>query len=315
MVKTKNAQKCPEGNTNTSGQNLNGRVRHYPSFTYYPYDASGNLLLDASGDIQTPHFHEELVKYLIYGLETCPTTGRWHWQGEVYFYDKVSLKTAQKILIIGKSHMENFLKFDAIASNNYCKKEGHYFEFGTPPAQGRRTDLDALKNDIMSGHLKVDEIILSNPIMYHQYGRTLEKIEDLKMSKIFRKEMTKGIWLYGDTGCGKSHKAFENFTPDTHYNVPNDNGWWDNYKQQETVIINDFRGHIKYDELLQLVDKWPYTVNRRGRCPLPFTSKTVIITSPLRPEEVYCNRNEKDNIAQLYRRFDVIEVKRNNVMT
>jgi len=310
MTKSKNAQKCPDGNTKTSGHKPTaGRVRHYPSFTYFPYDASGNLLLDSSGNIVTPHFHEELVKYLIYGLETCPTTGKYHWQGEVYFYDKVSLSMAQQILIIGKSHMENFLKLDAIASNNYCKKDGNYFEFGIAPKQGKRNDLDALKNDILSGEISVRDIVVTNPVMYHQYGRTLEKIEDIKMSKIFRTEMTKGIWLYGDTGCGKSHKAFENYNPDTHYNVPDDSGWWDNYQQQETVIINDFRGHIKYDTLLQMVDKWPFEVPRRCKPPLPFTSKTVIITSPLRPEEVYIHRMEKDNIAQLYRRFNVIEMK------
>lgn len=295
LQKNSTDQKCPEGNTKSSGHS-NQRVRWFPSFTSF---------------LQTePVWNPDKMKYLCYGKEICPTTKKEHWQGCVYFFDKVSIKQAQNLLGIGKSHMEFIMKTTYDECIEYCKKDGISKEFGSMPVQGRRTDLEALKDDIISGKTTVDEIIINNPVIFHQYGRTLEKIEDIKMSKLSRTEMTKGIWLYGDTGCGKSHKAFEGFSPETHYNLPNDNGWWDNYRQQETVVINDFRGHIKYDELLQMVDKWPYQVPRRGRTPLPFTSKKVIITSPLRPEEVYCNRNEKDNIAQLYRRFDIIEVKR-----
>ena len=178
-------------------------------------------------------------------------------------------------------------------------------EHGTFPQQGKRTDLDTLKTKILTGETCTDEILCEQPEMYHQYGRTLDKLEDLRMSKLFRNEMTEGIWYYGPTGVGKSHKAFEGFTPETHYVVVNDGGWWDNYKQQEIVIINDFRGWVPYNELLQMVDKWPYSVRRRGRPPLPFTSKKVIITSSLTPEQVYHHRDDEDDIEQLKRRFKV----------
>ena len=143
-------------------------------------------------------------------------------------------------------------------------------------------------------------------MLFHMYGRTLTKLEDLRMRKLFRNFMTQGVWIWGPTGTNKSRMAFEGFTPETHYNLVNDRGWWDGYCQQETVIINDFRGWIPYDELLQLVDRYPYSVRRRGREPMPFLSKKVIITSALPPSKVYCNRNEGDSIEQLLRRFDVI---------
>lgn len=288
----KNAQKCPKGNTETFGQNL--RMRWFPSFTSY---------------LETePHYDKEKIKYLCYGKEICPTTNKEHWQGCVYFFDKVSLKQAQKILEIGNSHMESIMLTDMDTCAGYCKKDGLSKEYGNLPAQGRRNDLQEICEDITSGQTSVDEILLSNPIMYHQYGRTFEKTEDLRMRKIFRTEMTKGIWYYGQTGVGKSHKAFENYNPETHYVLPDDNGWWDAYKQQPTVIINDFRGHIKYDMLLQLIDKWPVNVPRRGREPLPFTSGLIIITSALTPETVYNNRNSKDSIEQLNRRIEIIEL-------
>ena len=262
-----------------------------------------------------PCYNEDKVRYLLYAPEECPETGKKHWQGYVYFRDKVSIKTAQRILESPNIHME------PVVSDLECNKAyiiGPYEKdgkskpfnpdhklFGVEPKQGKRVDLDELKEKIMNDEETVDNIIVSNPIMYHQYGRTLEKIEDIKMSKKFRTKMTTCDWLCGPTGIGKSHYAFENFTPETHYVVPNDNGWWDNYRQQDIVILNDFRGHISYNELLQLIDKWPYNVPRRGRPPLPFTSKHIIITSSLGPEEIYNKRDAEDKIEQLMRRINV----------
>lgn len=182
------------------------------------------------------------------------------------------------------------------------------FEDGDISNQGERADLNKIKDEILAGK-RVDDITIENPIIYHQYGRTLNKIEDLVMRKKFRTEMTQGIWLWGATYVGKSHAAFENYHPDTHYNVPKDGNWWDAYTQQETVIINDFRGEITYGEMLNLVDKWPHTVRRRNREPMPFTSKLVVVTSSLPPEEVYYNLAENDTLEQLLRRFVVTKME------
>lgn len=303
----KNAQKCPGGNTKTPGQ-FRERGWCFTSF------------LD-----EEPFYHER-CKYLLYAPEVCPETGRNHWQGYVYFYDKVSMKLAQKLIKCPKVHFEYaegetdenkayiIGPWDGTDKNGKPKHKDYnpdYKVFGNEPRQGKRTDLDELKEAIVKG-TKVDDIAMQYPIMYHQYGRTLEKLEDVAMRKMYRTEQTKGIWYYGSTGVGKSHKAFENYSPETHYTLINDKGWWDGYAQQEIVIINDFRGWISYDELLQLVDKWPHKVRRRGREPIPFTSKKVIITSSLSPEDVYCNRHEKDSLEQLYRRFEIIQLFNEN---
>jgi len=252
-----------------------------------------------------PEWDPKKIRYLAYEQETCPETGRKHWQGFVYFDDAKTFSTVKKVL--GKTpHIEGM--WGSFDSNvDYCSKEGKFVSFGDPPEQGQRIDLKNLKDDILNGK-KVDEIIMDKPWLYHQYGRTLSRIEDIALRRKYRTEQTKGIWYWGETGVGKSHEAYKNFKPETHYNWKNDNGWQDGYTQQETVVINDFRGHIAYNELLQMVDKWPYEVRRRGREPMPFTSKLVIVTSSLPPEKVYHNRDEEDKIEQLLRRFVVIKL-------
>lgn len=303
MTIKKNAQKCPGGNTRTPGQN------RFHAFCFTSF-------------LETePFYDENRCKYLLFAPEICPDTGRHHWQGYAYFYDKISLKTCQRILKCPNVNMRAALADDVQYQKDYIigpyNKDGknkpynpEHKIFGCEPNQGKRSDLIELKDKILKGELSCDDIITNMPEYYHQYGRTLDKLEDLKMSKIYRTEMTKGIWYYGPTGVGKSHIAFTGFTPETHYVVPNDNGWWDNYKQQDIVIINDFRGWINYNEMLQLVDKWPHCVKRRGRPPLPFTSKVVIITSSLHPEDIYHNRNNEDSIEQLLRRFEVVHLEK-----
>lgn len=182
---------------------------------------------------------------------------------------------------------------------------GH--SYGELSKQGERTDLKEIVDQIMAGTLKVNTIKRENPMLYHKYGRTLNDCEDLYLRSQFRTEMTEGVWLFGPTGVGKSHLAFQDYDPDNVYEwKKDDKGWQDGYTGQEVVVINEFRGDtMKYDHLLELVDKWPKTVSRRGREPVPFLAKLVIITSSLSPEEVFCNRAKKDNIAQLYRRFTV----------
>jgi len=175
--------------------------------------------------------------------------------------------------------------------------------------QGFRQDLSEYNDALQAGEMTAESIALSDPTKYHQYGRTFHKIEDITLRKRFRTEMTEGLWIFGPTGSGKSHMAMHDFNPDTHYLWKlNDNGWQDGYRGHPIVIINDFRGKgIDYDMMLNLVDKWPYTIPQRGKEPFPFLAKKVIITSPMSPDEVYHRRHESDGIAQLLRRFQILE--------
>lgn len=251
-------------------------------------------------------FDEKTMKYLVYGTEVCPSTGRVHHQGYVYWHNAKSVgaqcKKYKCTFLYGMGTPEE--------AANYCKKGGDYVEFGILPKQGRRTDLEDLVQKLINGETTVDDIAIDEPISYHQYGRTLEKIEDIAMRKKYRTEMTTCEWIVGPTGVGKSQKAFKNYSPSTHYNLNvRDNGYWEGYKQQDTVVINDYRGQLEYDHLLNLIDWVPLTVKRRNREPLPFMSKHVIITSPLTPEEVYNKRHAKDSLEQLMRRIVVTDMR------
>lgn len=240
-------------------------------------------------------------QYYIFGKEIAPTTGTEHLQGYIYFKNAITFSSIKNKLPDG-SHIEA-AKGSPQQNIAYCSKSGNTEDKGVAPKQGERTDLIGIKDAIVNGK-KVDEIVLEDPEIYHQYGRTLEKIEDIVQRSQFRTEMTTCEWITGPTGSGKSHKAFQNYDPKTHYVLnTEDNGWWDGYTGQDIVIINDFKGEIRYGQLLQLIDKWPYTVKRRNRQPSPFVSKHIIITSIFTPQECYYNLHARDGIEQLLRRI------------
>lgn len=241
--------------------------------------------------------------YLIFGREVGEK-GTPHLQGYIELGKVARLSGMKKMHDTAHWELRRGTQQQAI---DYCKKDNDWQEIGEKANQGKRNDLEALKEEIMNGK-SVDEILLENPMAYHQYGRTLKKLEDLRMRKVWRTEMTTCEWIVGPTGSGKSHMAYGgDYQPDKHYVWKNDHDWQEGYQQQPIVVINDFRGeNIPYEQLLQMVDKWPYWLSRRGEEPRPFTSKHIVITSPLTPEEAYpAKAKSKDSINQLLRRVTV----------
>lgn len=261
-----------------------------------------------SDEKNPPEFDPVHMKFMAYGSEICPTTGKHHWQGYCCMYEQRAFTAMIKYFGDGR-HVEG-MKGSLTSNQDYCSKDGKYTEFGIKPQQGRRLDLEFINNEIQTGKINPDGIIINHPMMYHQYGRTIEKSHDLYMMNIWRTTMTRGVWIVGGTDVGKSHTILQDYNPKTHYQHPlGDNGWWDGYRQQPIVVFNEFRGEIKFSELLIIVDKWAHSVKRRNKAPLPFTSKIVVITSPQGPEDIYIRESmegEKDNLKQLLRRFIVV---------
>lgn len=274
--------------------------------TYFPLTrADGTVVRPEWEDVDWKD-REDHFSYTAYGIETCPTTGKRHCQGFVVLLRKKTEGAARTLIqsYLKGAHVE-LMKGNLKQNKAYCEKEGELQTWGVPPKVGERTDLKETAQKVKDGELTVDEILDEDPMTYHVYGRTLEKIQDKRLRQCVRTWVTKGEWYYGATGTGKSRKAFEGFAPETHYIVPNDNGWWDTYQGQETVIIDEFRGAIPYAFLLQLMDRYPLTVKRRGKEPIQFLAKKIIITSSMHPAEVYNNLSAKDSLAQLMRRCTV----------
>jgi len=87
--------------------------------------------------------------------------------------------------------------------------------------------------------------------------------------------------------------------PDAWVRTPDHGAWFDGYVGQDDVIFEEFRGDIKFGQLLMLLDRYKMQVPVKGGfvnwCP-----KRIFITSPKPPQEWYMNIEDK---RQLYRRI------------
>lgn len=249
-----------------------------------------NYTKEEEGDIKKIQF-----SYLIYGVEHGEVNSTPHLQGYIEFDIPTLFNTLKKIN--SRIHWEprRGTQFQAIT---YCKKEGTFYEFGTPKRQGKRTDLDTVRSCAISDGLREVSAIYNL-----QQIRYAEKY--LQYNEIARDDKPHVLWLYGSTGTGKSRKARELFK-DTDFYVKNDGTkWYDGYDGHKNVIIDDFRSSWwSITEMLSLLDRYEKRVEFKGGS-RQFLAQKIIVTSAFHPSD--CYKCTGESIAQLLRRIDIIE--------
>jgi len=109
--------------------------------------------------------------------------------------------------------------------------------------------------------------------------------------------------FWGDTGTGKSHRAWEEAGCGSYSKDPLTK-WWDGYKGQENVIIDEFRGIIQLAHLLRWFDKYPVCVQTKGAY-VPLCATNFWVTSNLDPRSWYPDLDSESTRA-LLRRLNII---------
>lgn len=111
---------------------------------------------------------EDAVEYLVFGNEVGES-GTPHLQGFVAFSTRVRL-TQVKQSVSARGHFE-VAKFPEKAAD-YCKKDGDFVEFGVLTLKkGKRSDLDAFKDDVKIGVLTVKELREAHSDVFAKYSQ------------------------------------------------------------------------------------------------------------------------------------------------
>lgn len=164
---------------------------------------------------------------------------------------------------------------------DYCSKQGCVVERGEIPdtTQGARTDLEEISKKILGDRTNVLQIAEEYPSHFIRYHRGIERLCSIARRDIVREWKTTVYVIYGDPGTGKSRwcNAMARELGGPIYYKPRGN-WWDGYFGQKCIIIDDFYGWIKYDELLKISDRYPYQVPIKGSYE-QFLAEHLFITS------------------------------------
>lgn len=235
-------------------------------------------------------------KYLIIGKEIAPTTLTKHLQVYVYLDNAMTFTAIKKKL--PTAHIE-IAKGTPEQNRTYCIKENNYEEYGTIPQQGKRTDIEQIREQINEG-LGMEQMV--ETATSYQSLRTAEMLLKYKEKKRNFKPLVK--WYHGSTGTGKTRTANEENEGKRIYTSMETAKWFDGYDAHEVLIIDDMRkDYIKFHNLLKLLDRYEYRVEVKGGT-RQMLSKIIIITCPYTPQQLWCNHEE--DIQQLLRRIDEI---------
>lgn len=221
--------------------------------------------------------------------ESAPTTGTKHLQGYVLFEKAKRFNAVRKML--EGAHIEK-AKGNPSQNYKYCTKvEGRLagpWEEWPESEQGKRTDLDEVKNMIVEG--KSDKDIADQYFGdWCRYRKSFMAYRSLLQEPRSAPMDVRIFW--GDAGSGKTRFAYDNFA--TVYPLPQPNHgsgaiWFDGYHGQECILIDDFYGWLPLSFMLKLLDRYPMQLQvKGGSTQFLASTTTIIITSNVNWEQWY----------------------------
>lgn len=154
----------------------------------------------------------------------------------------------------------------------------------------KKTTLTDVKDDIDSGMPEI-ELWQRHTSSMLRYAQAFDRYRLAKLDASERPQ-PKVVVLWGPPGTGKSHRAraiCENNGGGHWFQSGNgDNSWWDGYDpvNHPVVVLDDFKGGVKYTTLLRMLDKYPLQVETKGSTKR-FVPKIIVITSNSPPEDWY----------------------------
>jgi len=230
--------------------------------------------------------------YIIVGDEVGES-GTPHLQIYVRLKNALTFKSLKKKF--PTAHIE-IAQGNDLQNREYCSKQKVLFEDGEVSVQGKRRDIDRVRDIVNEGGNMREVVASANSLQSIKLAEVLFKYNE--PARDWKPEVK---WYWGATGCGKSRDAHKEMP--FAYVAMETSQWWEGYDAHEDVIIDDMRKNFcTYSRLLQLLDRYPTRIEQKGSS-RQFLAKRIIITTCFHPREMYETR---EDIQQLLRRIDII---------
>jgi len=259
-----------------------------------------------------PPIDPKVVRYRVYSLEKCPSTGTLHFQGYVELFKATRVNGIKKIPGFERAHLEP-RGGTAQEAEAYClpvgldgtPKPSHIagpFKEGklSVESQGERTDLRGVCAQVKPG-VSIKELADIDRSVFVRHSDGLRRLQAALIPD--RQENPDVYVFWGQAGAGKSRTATAAAVAagKSIYRKFNTK-WWDGYCGQSCVIWDEFDPlQTPIDELKLILDR--YSVEREvknGHVSLCFD--TIYLTCNTNPREWYAN-GDASVYEPLERRF------------
>jgi hypothetical protein len=242
-------------------------------------------------------------QFIIFQKEKCPESGKEHFQGFVQLKGRKRFN-AVKELFGPRVHLERrkgpVKKAIAYCSKDESRVDGPWRN-GEANGQGKRKDLEYIQ-ELIEKDVSEYDIACEHFGTWCRNYRAIREFKRMRMEQTVKTWDMENSWYWGEAGAGKT-LAVHNAEPDLYCKISGK--WFDGYKGQEAVLIDDFTGDMDLSLFLQMLDRFQIRVEVKGGT-VPFLAKRVYVTSNLSPEECYPNATAEQHIA-IRRRFKTVK--------
>jgi len=247
-------------------------------------------LLDAQSWLSSL-YNQTNANYVAGQLERGLNEGRDHIQAYINYNNSKALAGIKKYC--NKMHIE--VCRDANDSQRYCLKEltrvAGPWEFGNKPLRRNNKD-DWNEIYLLAKKRQFEEIPAS--ILIPHYSNLVKIAKDNMI--VEDKTHLRGIFIWGESGIGKSLLARSLFPGKTIFSKSH-NKWWDSYNDEQIVIwddINPTEGSNSATSIKLYCDRYGIKGETKGSG-VPLNHEFFIMTSQYSLEEVFTD--EKDYAA------------------
>lgn len=202
------------------------------------------------------------LRYVIFGRETCPETGRKHLQGFAQFRNQLEDPAAAFRAIqrqLGADcqpiHFEP-RRGSVQQAQEYCRKEGNYVEYGNLRDSGNDDIIEAIEQGT-----PIKELIKGHPNLKMKV-RQVRDLYALFAPKVVARPPVRAYVLWGLSGTGKTTLVDRFFGEDVYHIADNNTGSFQNYSGEKCLCFDGFDPSIwTLGAIEPLVKNFQKTVN------------------------------------------------------